>query len=51
MADASLDPRFGPDPLFGPDPRFGLQRSVRFAADAPLLLDSGLQLAPLTIAY
>jgi homoserine O-acetyltransferase/O-succinyltransferase len=45
MADASLDP------LFGPDPRFGLQRSVRFAADAPLLLDSGLQLAPLTIAY
>jgi homoserine O-acetyltransferase/O-succinyltransferase len=33
------------------DPRFGLQRSVRFGAEAPLMLDSGQSLAPLTIAY
>ncbi len=34
-----------------PDPRFGLARSVSFAADAPLPLDSGQSIAPLTIAY
>jgi homoserine O-acetyltransferase/O-succinyltransferase len=33
------------------DPRFGLQRSVSFGAEAPLLLDSGQTIAPLTIAY
>jgi homoserine O-acetyltransferase/O-succinyltransferase len=33
------------------DPRFGLNRSVTFAGDAPLRLDSGLMLAPLTVAY
>ncbi len=37
------------DPKFGP--KFGLARSVSFAVDAPLLLDSGQSLAPLTIAY
>jgi homoserine O-acetyltransferase/O-succinyltransferase len=39
MADASTDPRFG------------LNRSVTFASDAPLPLDSGQLLAELTIAY
>jgi homoserine O-acetyltransferase/O-succinyltransferase len=34
-----------------PDPRFGLARSVTFAGDAPLRLDSGQLLSPLTIAY
>ncbi len=34
-----------------PDQRFGLTRSVTFAADAPLKLDNGAELAPLTIAY
>jgi homoserine O-acetyltransferase/O-succinyltransferase len=33
------------------DPRFGLQRSVTFDDSAPLLLDSGQPLSPLTIAY
>jgi homoserine O-acetyltransferase/O-succinyltransferase len=33
------------------DPRFGLTRSVSFAPDAPLPLDSGQSLSPLSIAY
>jgi homoserine O-acetyltransferase len=33
------------------DPRFGLNRSVTFGPDQPLVLDSGAQVAPLTVAY
>jgi homoserine O-acetyltransferase len=33
------------------DPRFGLNRSVCFGQDAPLRLDSGTLIAPLTVAY
>lgn len=34
-----------------PDQRFGLNRSVTFGAAAPLRLDNGALVAPLTIAY
>jgi homoserine O-acetyltransferase/O-succinyltransferase len=33
------------------DPRFGLKRSITFPDDQPLLLESGVQLAPLSLAY
>jgi homoserine O-acetyltransferase/O-succinyltransferase len=33
------------------DPRFGLNRSVTFGQDAPLRLDNGALITPLTVAY